>query len=86
MYLGEIVEIGSRQAVFENPQHDYTKRLMAAVPIADPSRGGRSRRISNEEIKSPYRPGRLCSAKAPGMRSLVRIIFTSFRIKPACSG
>ncbi|MDX0430698.1 dipeptide ABC transporter ATP-binding protein [Sinorhizobium medicae] len=54
MYLGEIVEIGPRQAVFENPQHDYTKRLMAAVPIADPSRR-QTRRISNEEIKSPFR-------------------------------
>jgi peptide/nickel transport system ATP-binding protein len=54
MYLGEIVEIGSRQAVFENPQHEYTKRLMAAVPIADPSRR-QTRRISNDEIKSPYR-------------------------------
>ena len=54
MYLGEIVEIGSRQSVFENPQHDYTKRLMAAVPIADPSRR-QTRRISNEEIKSPFR-------------------------------
>ena len=55
MYLGEIVEIGSRRAVFENPQHDYTKRLMAAVPIADPSRR-RTRRPSMEEIKSPWRP------------------------------
>jgi peptide/nickel transport system ATP-binding protein len=36
MYLGEIVEIGPRACVFENPQHEYTKRLMAAVPIADP--------------------------------------------------
>ncbi|TXR50424.1 ABC transporter ATP-binding protein [Phyllobacterium endophyticum] len=54
MYLGEIVEIGPRQAVFENPQHEYTKRLMAAVPIADPSRR-QARRISNDEIKSPFR-------------------------------
>ncbi|MBM7046029.1 MULTISPECIES: ABC transporter ATP-binding protein [Rhizobium] len=54
MYLGEIVEIGPRQAVFENPQHDYTKRLMAAVPIADPSRR-QNRRIPDGEIKSPFR-------------------------------
>ena len=33
MYLGRLVEIGSRQAVFSNPQHDYTKALMSAVPI-----------------------------------------------------
>ncbi|WP_117190249.1 ABC transporter ATP-binding protein [Rhizobium terrae] len=55
MYLGEIVEMGPRRAVFENPQHDYTKRLMAAVPIADPSRR-QMRRISNDEIGSPFRP------------------------------
>jgi peptide/nickel transport system ATP-binding protein len=55
MYLGEIVEIGPRRAVFENPQHDYTKQLMAAVPIADPSRR-RTRLLSNEEINSPWRP------------------------------
>ncbi len=54
MYLGEIVEIGPRQAVFENPQHDYTRKLMAAVPIADPTRR-RTRQISSDEIRSPYR-------------------------------
>ncbi len=36
MYLGQIVEIGSRQQIFENPQHSYTKRLLAAVPVLDP--------------------------------------------------
>ncbi|MDA7469911.1 ABC transporter ATP-binding protein, partial [Planktomarina temperata] len=36
MYLGRIVEIGTRQEVFEDPRHDYTKTLMAAVPVADP--------------------------------------------------
>ncbi|RJE82065.1 ABC transporter ATP-binding protein [Paracoccus onubensis] len=54
MYLGEIVEIGPRQSVFENPQHDYTRRLMAAVPIADPARR-QTRRIVDSEIKSPFR-------------------------------
>ncbi len=56
MYLGEIVEIGPRQAIFENPQHPYTKRLLAAVPIPDPSRRGIRRGLSNDEIKSPVRP------------------------------
>ncbi|MBT9372886.1 ABC transporter ATP-binding protein [Rhizobium sp. CSW-27] len=56
MYLGEIVEIGPRAAVFENPQHPYTKKLMAAVPVPDPARRGIRRGISNEELKSPVRP------------------------------
>ncbi|MFC7397068.1 dipeptide ABC transporter ATP-binding protein [Chelatococcus sp. GCM10030263] len=55
MYLGEIVEIGPRVAVFDNPQHPYTKRLMSAVPIADPARRGEKRSISNDELKSPVR-------------------------------
>ncbi|EXL05281.1 glutathione ABC transporter ATP-binding protein [Brucella anthropi] len=56
MYLGEIVEIGPRSAVFENPQHDYTRKLMAAVPVPDPDR--RRVKLSSEtgELKSPIRP------------------------------
>jgi ABC-type oligopeptide transport system ATPase subunit len=56
MYLGEIVEIGPRQAVFENPQHPYTKKLMAAVPIADPSKRKTELRLMTDEIPSPVKP------------------------------
>ncbi|MDO4436176.1 MAG: ABC transporter ATP-binding protein [Cardiobacteriaceae bacterium] len=38
MYLGQIVEMGSRRQIFENPQHPYTKRLLAAVPQMNPDR------------------------------------------------
>ncbi|MBD8665657.1 ABC transporter ATP-binding protein [Rhizobium sp. CFBP 8752] len=55
MYLGEIVEIGPRQAIFKNPQHPYTKRLLSAVPIADPSKRHERRAVTNGEIKSPVR-------------------------------
>ncbi len=55
MYLGQIVEIGPRRAIFENPQHPYTKKLMAAVPIADPSRRHRERSLLVDEIPSPVR-------------------------------
>ncbi|MCA1433307.1 ABC transporter ATP-binding protein [Bradyrhizobium sp. BRP20] len=55
MYLGEIVEIGPRASVFGNPQHPYTKKLMAAVPVPDPSRRGTPRPTSNDEIRSPVR-------------------------------
>ena len=56
MYLGEIVEIGPRQAVFENPQHAYTKKLMSAVPVADPSRRRTDLRLMTDEIPSPLKP------------------------------
>jgi glutathione transport system ATP-binding protein len=55
MYLGQIVELGSRQAIFENPQHSYTRKLLAAVPIADPQRERAKVRIEGE-IPSPVRP------------------------------
>ncbi|TCU15221.1 ABC transporter ATP-binding protein [Rhizobium sullae] len=56
MYLGEIVEIGPRAAVFGNPQHPYTKKLMSAVPVPDPDRRREKRAAANDEIKSPIRP------------------------------
>jgi len=56
MFLGEIVEIGPRAAIFDNPQHPYTKKLMAAVPVPDPARRNLKRNISTDEIKSPIRP------------------------------
>lgn len=56
MYLGEIVEIGPRAAVFGNPQHAYTKRLISAVPNPNPDRRREKGKISNDEIKSPMRP------------------------------
>jgi ABC-type glutathione transport system ATPase component len=54
MYLGQIVEIGPRRAIFENPQHPYTKKLMSAVPIADPL-VRRQHKLEISEIPSPVR-------------------------------
>jgi ABC-type glutathione transport system ATPase component len=55
MYLGQIVEIGPRQAVFEDPRHPYTRKLMQAVPVPDPGRR-REIRVDNAELPSPVRP------------------------------
>ena len=56
MYLGEIVEIGPRAAIFDNPQHEYTRKLIASVPVPDPARRGIKRYQQVEELKSPVRP------------------------------
>ena len=55
MYLGQIVEIGPRRAIFQNPQHDYTRKLMAAVPIADPARRHLPRELQVDELPSTIR-------------------------------
>jgi glutathione transport system ATP-binding protein len=54
MYLGQIVEMGSRQAVFETPHHPYTRKLLAAVPVAEPGRHKNTALIEGE-IPSPMR-------------------------------
>ncbi|KMW56358.1 Dipeptide transport ATP-binding protein DppD [Candidatus Rhodobacter oscarellae] len=56
MYLGRIVEIGPRAAIFENPQHAYTKSLMSAVPVADPTRRKSERELNFKPIPSPIHP------------------------------
>jgi glutathione transport system ATP-binding protein len=54
MYLGQIVELGPRQSVFNQPQHPYTQRLLASVPVADPE-NRQPRRFDDSEIPSPLR-------------------------------
>ena len=56
MYLGRIVEMGPRSAVFENPQHPYTRALMKAVPIADPRQRKDERDLNFKPIPSPIHP------------------------------
>ncbi len=47
MYLGRIVEIGPAESIFENPQHNYTKSLLQAIPIADPKEARKA--LNNKE-------------------------------------
>ncbi|MTH63685.1 ABC transporter ATP-binding protein [Paracoccus shanxieyensis] len=55
MYLGEIVEIGPRAAIFEDPRHPYTRRLLSAVPVPDPARRHQRAAIAASELRSPVR-------------------------------
>ena len=56
MYLGRIVELGSRKSVFESPKHPYTQALMKAVPIADPHKRKSEDEINFKPISSPINP------------------------------
>jgi oligopeptide transport system ATP-binding protein len=57
MYLGRIVEVATRDQLYKDPLHPYTKALLAAVPIADPEiEAGRNQQIITGEIPSALRP------------------------------
>lgn len=56
MYMGRIVELGSRAAIFEDPRHEYTQALLKAVPVADPRRRKSERDLNFEPIPSPIFP------------------------------
>ncbi|MBM7573457.1 peptide/nickel transport system ATP-binding protein/oligopeptide transport system ATP-binding protein [Aquibacillus albus] len=59
MYLGEIVESGSREMIFSEPQHPYTKALLSSVPIPDPKLK-RDRIILKGDLPSPVNPPTGC--------------------------
>ena len=57
MYLGTVVEAGRRDQIWRNPQHPYTKALLAAAPIADPRQArARQRTVLQGELPSPLEP------------------------------
>jgi peptide/nickel transport system ATP-binding protein len=58
MYLGQILEMGTRDQVFSNPSHPYTRRLIEAVPVPDPARRRvRFERLDKEIPSSTYKVG-----------------------------
>ncbi|MFW6328590.1 MAG: ABC transporter ATP-binding protein, partial [Alkalispirochaetaceae bacterium] len=59
MYLGQIAEVGETHQIFENPQHPYTRALLSAIPIPDPTK--RQRPITLEgDVPSPVNPPTGC--------------------------
>ncbi|MCK6256196.1 ATP-binding cassette domain-containing protein [Fictibacillus sp. KIGAM418] len=89
MYLGNIVEMATKEELFDNPLHPYTKALLSAVPIPDP-RIKRERIILKGDIPSPVNPPsgckfrtrcplatELCAEKKPEFRDMGNGHFTA---------
>ncbi|MEP3436613.1 MAG: ABC transporter ATP-binding protein, partial [Hoeflea sp.] len=77
MYLGRIVEIGSREALFAEPLHPYTQALLSAVPEPDPeSERNRVPIVLQGDVPSPANPPKGCnfSTRCPKVMDICRQI------------
>jgi oligopeptide transport system ATP-binding protein len=87
MYLGKIVEIADKRTLFDRPRHPYTRALLAAIPVPDPS-FKKNKVILQGDVPSPYNPPSgcrfrtrcpyaqpLCSAKEPPLENGVACHF-----------
>ncbi len=90
MYLGRIVELSSRNEVYDHPLHPYTQALLSAIPVPDPDKEAKRQRIILEgDVPSPANPPagcrfhtrcqyaeRVCSEKEPELLACGAGIFS----------
>lgn len=95
MYLGRIVEIAPKRAIFTKPQHPYTEALLESVPVPDPT-ARRERRVLTGDVPSPINPPsgchfhtrcpyveERCRHEAPAMREVAPEQFVACHLRPA---
>ena len=82
MYLGRIVELAERDALFENPLHPYTEALLSAVPEPDPeAETARQRIILKGDVPSPANPPKGCNfcTRCPKVMDRCKVEKPAFR-------
>lgn len=86
MYLGKIMELAPAEELYHNPRHAYTKALLAAIPVPDPTKR-RARHLLQGDVPSPINPPPGCAfghrMKHPNWEQSVHADLTLKEVSPA---
>lgn len=85
MYLGKIVELGTKQQIFSQPMHPYTEALLSAVPVPDPT-AARNRILLTGDVPSPVRPPKGCRFNTRCPYAFARCFTDEPALRPMAEG